>query len=675
MDGPGMTKRNDGLEFTGVPSVFDDAVALWHMGGLRDGAGEVSLVPYGDVRVGVELAGVERRASIVRGGDGFAAELADGYLEVDRTLGAGTVLTGQAMTLCVRVRVPSGQWDGALVAKHGGPEALSYSLFAADGVLAFDLGVDAPAREGVTGYCETNGLFRVTVPVEMIGTTDWHDVVVRFAGAKLDMFVDGVLVDEEWPMGSLRQTAAACRIGAVAGDDGPRFRGLIDHVALWRRALSEGEIVALSGGSEHVRCREVEMLGPERPVAQYWRPRGHNVRAGDCMCTFDGERFHLFWLFDRRQHGSKWGLGAHQYAHASTRDLVRWDHHPMAVPITEQWEGSMCTGNVLVHENKYHACYYVRPTGRPGHHPGGFCMASSTDGVHFVKKMDPDPSLGHGDPMAFRDESTGRFHLLMPGPAVDGRRSRTHFVSADLKHWEEQAEPYIVTLKESTSLECPDLFEWNGWWYFIMGRDGLWRSRSCLGPWEAIREDIYDGLVVPKVAAFTGNRRIMAGWLSDGGWAGNLVFRELVQHEDGTLGVKFLDEMMPPAVEPMGEMRTVDIAASSASAPPAIGVMPGDGYLSMHVRPSPGARDFGLVLRTSDDGGRGLRLLFDPSAHSVRFDPPADCEQPDGFRELHNVDGLDRPFELTVVLAGDIVDVCIDRRRCLIGRFRSFQAK
>ena len=661
------------MTFTGVAPVFDDAVALWHMKDLRDGAGEESLILHDDVRVGVELTGEEREASRVRGGDGFVAELDGGYLEVDRTLGAGTVLTGRTMTLCVRVRARSRRWDGALVAKGGDPGTLSYSLYAADGSLIFDLGVDASAREGASGYCETHGLFRVTVPVEAIGPNQWHDLIVRFAGAKLDLFVDGVLMDEEWPMGSLRQTAAACRIGIVGADDctGARFRGLIDHVALWRRALSHDEILALSGGMEQARCREVEILGPERLISQYWRPRGHNVRAGDCMCTFDGRRFHLFWLFDRRQHGSKWGLGAHQYAHASTEDLVHWEHHPMAVPITEQWEGSMCTGNVLVHDGTYYACYYVRPTGRPGHHPGGYCMATSTDGVHFVKQMDPDPSLGHGDPMVFRDEATGLSHLLMPGPPVDGRRSRTHFVSADLKQWERQAEPYIITAKESTSLECPDLFEWNGWWYFIMGRDGLWRSRNCLGPWEPIREDIYDGLVVPKVAAFTGNRRIMAGWLPDSGWAGNLVFRELVQHEDGSLGVKFLEEMMPLA----GEPRTVDITASSTSTSSMIEVMPGEGYLSICVHPAEDARAFELALRISEDDQRGLKLLFDPSARSVRFDLQSGVEQLDGFRELHNVEGLDEPFELAVALSGDIVDVCIDHRRCLIGRFSGFQAE
>ena len=56
----------------------------------------------------------------------------------------------------------------------------------------------------------------------------------------------------------------------------------------------------------------------------------------------DGDTFHLFYLKDRHQHKAKWGKGAHQFAHISTRDMVHWKQHPVAVEITHQWEGSIC---------------------------------------------------------------------------------------------------------------------------------------------------------------------------------------------------------------------------------------------------------------------------------------------------------------------------------------------
>ena len=587
--------------------------------------------------------------------------LKSGWLEVDRRHAAATLLTGHSMSLSMRACFGGGD-EGALVTRRDDGDSPSYGLYVEDGSLSFLLGVTAPDRTG-SGE-QPDGSFELSVPLEMIGETGWRDIIVRCGGAGLELFVDGVLVDEEWPLGELRQSAASCLIGASDGAPPGGFGGLIDHLALWRRALTDGEVRELSGGAQVVETRELEILGPERPIRQYWRPRGHNTGAGDCMCTWDGNRFHLFWLFDRRQHRSKWGLGAHQYAHASTEDLVSWQHHEMAVPITEQWEGSMCTGNVLYHEGRYHACYYVRPTGITGHHPGGFAMATSEDGLRFDKSMDPDPSLGGGDPLVFHDEDSALFHLLMPGPDTGGGKSRTRFISRDLKTWEIQPEPFIVPEKESTSLECPDLFHWNDWWYFIMGRDGLWRSKSPLGPWEAIQEWIYDGAVVQKVAAFGDNRVIMAGWLSDSGWSGNLVFRELVQLDEGLLGVRFLPEMMPAlgaAVATSDSVR-LEPGAGAEMAP----ALPNAAAISMEIRFSSDSR---LELAF----GRGFSILCG-SQGLVRFVCTGTSTQADGFTELVDVDGLDvGPFTLQIIIAADIVDLCIDGRRCMVGRFHGLE--
>jgi hypothetical protein len=45
--------------------------------------------------------------------------------------------------------------------------------------------------------------------------------------------------------------------------------------------------------------------------------------------------------------------------------------------------------------------------------------------------------------------------------------------------------------------------------------------------------------------------RIYAGFLRDGGWGGNEVLRELVQDEDGWLGLRFVPEMIPACGEDM----------------------------------------------------------------------------------------------------------------------------
>ena len=152
---------------------LDDAVATWHMADPRDSAGKnSSLTVVGDLGLGVELQGADRAESLRRGGDGRAARLQGGYLSAGQGADGELNLTGKALSLCLRLRDPSGQWDGPIFSKHGGHENLVYNVFAADlgggRILGFELG-----SAGV------QGMRQVRVPLAEIGATSWHDVVVR----------------------------------------------------------------------------------------------------------------------------------------------------------------------------------------------------------------------------------------------------------------------------------------------------------------------------------------------------------------------------------------------------------------------------------------------------------------------------------------------------------------
>ena len=184
------------------------------------------------------------------------------------------------------------------------------------------------------------------------------------------------------------------------------------------------------------------------------------------MPFFHDGRFHLFYLFDRHHHASKWNLGAHQWAHASTLDLVHWEQHPMAVPITDESEGSICTGSVFFHEGVYYAFYAVRTCDGS---PAPLHAATSADGIHFTKNpaiarlSAPYTGGSARDPIVFREQSTGLFHMLLTSslksPAIANRGGcLAHLVSQDLKSWE-QREPFLVPGYPGEP-ECPDYFEW-----------------------------------------------------------------------------------------------------------------------------------------------------------------------------------------------------------------------
>lgn len=426
---------------------------------------------------------------------------------------------------------------------------------------------------------------------------------------------------------------------------------------------------------------------------QYFKPQAPYY-VGDCMPFFHDGRFHLYYLQDENHHRAKGGLGGHQWAHASTTDLMTWEHHPMAIPCTEDWEGSICTGSVFHHDGTFYGFYATRMPDRSEH----LSVATSRDGITF-EKMLPNPFASppkgymarhYRDPFVF--EEAGAFHMLVSAAIEDYPLEQRggcllRLVSNDLRNWE-AVEPFIIPgdLKYGLAVpECPDYFYWNGWYYLIFSLHGEARyrmSRQPFGPWLRPAVDTFDGptlATVMKTAAFTGNRRIGVAFLGsrrddkDDGermYAGNAVFREIFQHDDGSLGTKFPAEMTPPYNEPLdlpctpltkgaaGSAESIRLDALEGLEAAMLENVPKNIRVTFRVQPQAASADFGLLLRGSGRFESGYALRFLPYEQRVTFNRQA----------IAGVTGLDRPFTVEIVAQDDMIDVCIDGRRCLIDR-------
>ena len=365
---------------------FKDAVKVWN---FADGTG---LKVNGAAKIGVKMEGKENAASLGRGGDGYVAEFNGGWLATD----SGVSITGKQMTLLVRARSFENTWKGTLLARASG-ESYANLLYGSsldlrklgyrerermkDGRSIEYLWQTDPLTEQATaaflsdsednpyklsrdslGRNKTwtqqlfpqlypdlrDGVLKVAAPVELIGPGGWHDILVRFTGPKLELFIDGVLIDEEDPHGELRHFKSPFLFGAGIrnGVVNPDFRGQVDHIAVWDRALSDSEIAVLSGGTKGVARRRIGIAVNTLNIPQYWRPEGYNAFFGDPIPFFHDSTFHLFYLLDRKHHSLKWGVGAHGWGHTSSQDLIHWTTHPRAIDITEQTENSLGTGNV-----------------------------------------------------------------------------------------------------------------------------------------------------------------------------------------------------------------------------------------------------------------------------------------------------------------------------------------
>ncbi len=332
-------------------------------------------------------------------------------------------------------------------------------------------------------------------------------ITLSVSPAHIVLYVNDVLADEEWPCGNL-----------PAGD----YR-----CAEMAFTLTEGALPFALPQRKGLTANELRLPG---------------VNIGDCMpySQIEGDgRYHLYWLYDRHHHGSKWGLGAHQWAHASTADLLHWDEHPMAVAITESDEGSICTGSTICHDGVYYCWYTVRMADGS---PAKVSCAVSHDGYHYEKSdkhfvIPPRyfQASARDPKMIFDGE---KFHMLITTTDLYADKGcLAHLISdyADMReftdlgpifHWEKGMEP-----------ECPDYFEMNGFYYLIYSGRYVY-SHTPFGKdgWIKPKDDIVHCGTVPKTAVCPWNHaRVAAGFLSEGGYAGSLVLKRVESAPSGEL--------------------------------------------------------------------------------------------------------------------------------------------
>ncbi len=332
---------------------------------------------------------------------------------------------------------------------------------------------------------------------------------VTLCDAHTALFVNGVLADEEWPCGTLD----------------------------FARLLTEGSFTVTDGA-------DIFAL-PLRSGLSAEELRLPGVNVGDCM-PFSGAdgRYHLYWLYDRHHHTSKWGRGAHQWAHASTDDLVHWEEHPMAVSITEPYEGSICTGSTIVAEGEgKHYCWYaIRMVDGS---PARITYSVSDDGFAYTKsgtfftlpKCYHTPSAR--DPkVIFLD---GAYHMFVTTTRLEtGCGCLAHLVSenADMHSYTDLGP--IMEWTNGDQPECPDYFAFGGRYYLVWSIGGRAHYAYADTPFGehgwTHAENILDCGSVPKAAICPWDGTLVfTGFVGEGGYAGHIIMKRAEQKEDGTL--------------------------------------------------------------------------------------------------------------------------------------------
>ncbi len=210
--------------------------------------------------------------------------------------------------------------------------------------------------------------------------------------------------------------------------------------------------------------------GSARLVHDY-RPGYHLApRAGwmndpNGVVYFRGE-YHVFY----QHHPFDPSWGPMYWGHAKSRDLVNWQHLPIALAPGDEFDRHGCFSGSAVVCGDTLALLYTGHTwlGERGDESAMRqvqCLAISTDGIHFAKQGAVIEAPPHASIIHFRDPKVwreGEHWYLVVGARLGERPCLPLYRSADLRHW--QFLDYLCSGDEGDGYmwECPDLFRLDG---------------------------------------------------------------------------------------------------------------------------------------------------------------------------------------------------------------------
>jgi hypothetical protein len=197
----------------------------------------------------------------------------------------------------------------------------------------------------ILGVKDPRGRMYLEVPFSRVTLNEWHDIVVRYRRGILDFMVDGQIrnsvriaetptVLEPGPL-----LMGAWRAGNVPLPDFSEsvvaflfrrvFTGMIDHAAIWNRALSDSEVARLAGVSALAKAEQ-------------------SSSAQDCL-----EDYWEFHCASRSQDAARCErLGLSMRAHMA-RDKRRPVYH-----LTAPADAILDPAGAFYHKGKYHVFSY-----------------------------------------------------------------------------------------------------------------------------------------------------------------------------------------------------------------------------------------------------------------------------------------------------------------------------
>lgn len=446
-------------------SLFQDAVAAWSFSDLNDQSGLNSrLKQQGAVQL-TTMAGDNEPAPQDNGSDGNTVYL-DGssWLTAGQGMNGELKIHGRGISIFVRMKPEDIKEYNPLLTKSGNDQNIAYSI------TLHKKGEEELYIEAMLGSDDIGGAHLLKYKVPKDEWLKWHDILFRFNGKISELYIDGILRDNEVTEGEIRGwNNHPVLIGAqykepyTEGDMAKNtiessFKGWIACVAVWDRFLADDKAASLFG------VAALDHDGLPEYYNEKYRPQFHFsakknwINDPNGLVYYDGV-YHLFF-----QYMPPHRPGAYKdWGHAISKDLVHWEQLPTHITPHKVWAGCW-SGSAVVDE--YNVSGFQKGKEKPivafitngGNPNDGLgpkctqCIAYSADGGKSFTYYDQNPVIknineSNRDPKVVWDEGSKKWIMSL---YMDKGYEFGLFSSSNLRDWEQ-----LSTISLNRIAECP----------------------------------------------------------------------------------------------------------------------------------------------------------------------------------------------------------------------------